>query len=316
MALTAFSGPVISFGLTQTSTGIVQEYNEERGPSLFDLGFAIEDPRFQFSYQPGSPVGTKIYGFLQGRALVDYVPITISTNAIAAAQTPAASAALTLTAGSSASGTYATTIIAPETGAVTGTLIAIDSTAAVLAYGQAGTVAIWNPAAGTGRCVSITTSSSGDGGSWSIAGRDMYGFKMTENLSVTGSSNTVTSRKAFKYISSIKASTTVTSTGIIVGFSDTYGLPLLGSNTGIDLSIRVIATSSLAGQNSSGPITIGSTATQTATSSDPRGTYASTTASNGTVRLQIAQNITPNMLSAVTATDTSLMFGASQFSSV
>lgn len=317
MGITAVSGPHVVFGLTTGSTGQVQEYNEERGPSLYDLGTALMDPRYQFAYSPGSAVGTRVFGFYGGVAMVDFVPTTLQTSAIAvsSATAPTAATALTLASASSAVGTYSTTIIAPETGTTSETLIAIDSTAQYLTFGESDTVAVWNPAAGTGRRITLTPAgnSSNDGGSWSIAGRDMYGFKMTETISV--SSQVMTSRKTFKYISSIVAATTIGSTGIGIGFNDTFGLPLLAGNSGLGLQIRLTPTASLQYQNSSGPITQGSTATQTATSSDPRGTYASTTASNGTLRLQIIQAITPAMVNAITADDYSAMFGAAQYSS-
>lgn len=317
MGLTALSGPHVVFGITTTSTGQVQEYNEERGPSLYDLGTGVMDPRYQFSYYPGSAVGTRVFGFLNNAAVVDFVPTTLQTSGIAVstANAPVSGTALTLTAASSAIGTYQTTIIAPETGTTSETLLAIDSTAQYLTFGDNDTIAIWNPAAGTGRKITITPAgnSSNDAGSWSIVGRDMYGFKMIETISA--SSQTMTSRKAFKYISSVVATTTVGSTGVRVGFNDTFGLPLLATNTGMNLLIKVSPTSSLQYALSSGPIEPGSTATQTATSSDPRGTYASTTASNGTLRLQIVQTITPAMVSSITASDYSGMFGAAQYSS-
>lgn len=318
MGITAYQGPLVVFGITQTSTGQVQDYNDQRGPSLYDLGCGVMDPRYQFSYSPGSAVSQKTYGFHGGVAMVDFVPTTLQTSALAAsaATQPVAGTALTLASASSAVGTYSTTIIAPETGQATGTLIAIDSTAQYLSFGESGSVAVWNPAAGTGRCITLTPSgnSSLDGGSWSIAGRDMYGFKMTETIPV--SSQVMTTRKAFKYISSVVAATTIGSTGIGVGFNDTFGLPLLAKNTGMNLLIKLTPTASLQYALSSGPVTVGSTATQTSTTADPRGTYASTTASNGTLRLQIVQTVTPSMAAGVTATDVSLMFGAEQYSSV
>lgn len=318
MGVTAVSGPQVVFGITTNSTGQVSEYNEERGPSLYDLGNGCMDPRYQFAYSPGAAVGQRIYGFFDNTAQVDFVPTTLQTSAIAvsSAQTLVAGTAITLATASSALGTYQTTIIAPENGQATGNLIAIDSTAQYLAFGDGGTMALWNPAAGAGRCLTLTPAgnSSLDGGSWSIAGRDIYGFKMTETISV--SSQVMTSKKAYKYISSIVAATTIGSTGIGVGFNDTFGLPLLAKNTGLGLFIRLTPTASLQYANSSGPVTTGSTATQTATSSDPRGTYASTTASNGTLRLQITQAISPAMISSITASDYSGMFGATQFSSV
>jgi hypothetical protein len=274
------------------------------------------DPRYQFAYSPGSGVGTRVFGFYNNAAVVDYVPITLQTSAIAvsSAQVLVAGAALTLTTAASGIGTYQTTIIAPETGATSETLIAIDSTAQYLSFGDNDTIAVWNPAAGTGRQITITTAgnSSVDGGSWVINGRDMYGFKQTETISF--SSQSMTSRKTFKYISSIIATTTVGSTGVRVGFNDTFGLPLLARDSGMGLQIRLIPTSSLQYQNSSGPITQGATNAQTATSSDPRGTYASTTASNGTLRLQIVQAITPAMVSSITPSDYSGMFGGAPYS--
>ena len=82
--------------------------------------------------------------------------------------------------------------------------------------------------------------------------------------------------------------------------------------------IRLIATSSLVGQNSSGAITVASTAaTQTSTTPDIRGTYASSTATTGgALRVQIMQMITPTMLASVTASDATSVFGIAQYSSV
>lgn len=313
MGITAISGPQVVYGITQTSTGGTTEYNDQRGPSAYDLGAAFLDPRYNFNYRPGGAVTDKVYGIFESRAVVDFIPSATAANTIATAQAPVANTALTLTAGS---GVTSTTIVAPEDGTTTGTLLCIDSTASVLLFGESESMAIWNPAAGTGRCIVITTSSSGDGGTWSIAGRDMYGFKMTESLSVTGSSAGVISQKAFKYISAITASTTITSTGITVGVSSVFGLPIVATYSGVDTAIRLIATSSLVGQNSSGAITVASTATATSTTGDVRGTYGSSTAVSGTLRLQMAQNITAVMASNVTATDTSAIFGVAQYSSV
>ena len=324
MGITANSGPFVGYGLTQGSTGQVQEYNEERGPSLYDLGTATLDPRYNFNYKPGAPVGTKLYGFFGQRAEIDFVPITAQTSglAISSANTPVAGTALTLTAAASGIGTYATTIIAPENGQ-TVSVIALDSTAQYLSYGSGGTVAVWNPAAGTGRTIQVVLSSTApDVGSITIAGRDMYGFKMTETIN-TGVSTSVSSfagQKAFKYITGVtpSSSTVVVSTGIGVGFTDTFGMPLLTKYTGHDTTTRIINTSSLQYPNSSGAITLGTTAAsaQVSTGIDVRGTYASTTASNGTIRLQIIQNITAAMVNSVTASDTSAMFGGTQYSSV
>lgn len=320
MGITANSGPFVSFGLTHNASGGAAESNEERGPSLWDLGQGTLDPRSYFNYEPGSAVGTKIYGFFGNRAAVDYQPFAASSNAIAAAQVPTAGAAVTLTTTGSTQGAFYTTIVAPETGSTTGSLVAIDSTAAYLTFGSGGTVAVWNPAAGTGRTINVAMNSTGrDVGGVTVYGRDMYGIKMTETIPF--GSTTISSfagLKAFKYVESVVpvASATFVSTIIWVGFNDTFGLPLAARYSGIDTSIRLIATSSLVGQNSSGPITVAATGTATSTTGDVRGTYASTTTTNDTLRLQISQNITAAMVNDVTASSFDVMFGVAQYSSV
>jgi hypothetical protein len=331
MGITAISGPQVVYGVAQTSTGGTQEYNEERGPSLFDLGQATGDPRFYFNYDPGSPVGTQVKGFYGQRAQVDYIPYGISSCAISQSSgtVPTAGTALTL-APLSTLGAFATTIIAPETGKSV-SVVAIDSTAAVLTFGSGGTVALWNPQAGTGRAISITTSSSGDvvaGNGYTVFGRDMYGIKMEETILASTVTATGVGKKAFKYISQIIASTTVTSTGVGIGFIDTFGFPLRFNYVTPDVVISFSTnyqSAMTAATASSSTTTTASTATQTSTTGDVRGTWASTIATTGTsatiatggaVRVYCSQNITATMASNITFTDTTAMFGNAQFSSI
>lgn len=347
MTITALSGPLVVFGTVTTSsagTGLLGqdlEHNEDRAPSFFDLGVAMADPRAAYAYDPGgAPTAVNLGFYNPGPAMVDYVPIT--ANASAFVTTTIGSCLLTTlfpstVAASSALGTYATTIIAPETGKVTGPLFAIDSTAAFTSLGAAGTLEMWNPGAGTGRCISVTTSSSNDGGTFSIAGRDMYGYKMTETLTVAqGTSGaaagyTIKGQKAFKYISSITNTSTPTSSGVSIGFTDTFGFPLyvgyLGFNTQVRLlasaysSVVMVALSShgTAGGGSTGVgVVLGqsSIASQTSTTPDVRGIYASSTATNGTLRLQMMVTPAASAVASITSTNVAPFFGATQFSSV
>jgi hypothetical protein len=301
---------------------------------MFDLGQATMDPRPAYSYKPGSGPGIDVNSFYQGRAMVDFAPLAASSVAFAngagaAGQVPAGNS-VTIFTSKSAAGNIPTTIIAPETGQAV-SVFAIDSTAATLIYGSTagnGIVAVWNPAAGTGRLVQVTVTTCGiQQVSW--AGRDMYGFKITESASVPTSSNATdyvwTSKKAFKYISAISYSTVgavagITSTGISAGFIDTFGFPLLLSRTGLGVYYNVVGTASAAVIASTGAVTLGATVTATSTTGDVRGTYASTTTANGTVRVQMSQDITPLMAWTVAATssDTTVspVFGVTQFSSV
>jgi hypothetical protein len=313
MGITAISGPHVVYGVTQNSTGGVTEYNGQRGPSLYDLGTAFADPRSAYSYRPGGSVADMVYGLYNNRATVDSVVGTTLANSIVTSQAPVSGTALTLTAGTN---NTTTTIVAPEDG-TTVSVLCLGSTASVLTFGSEDTVAIWNPAAAVGRCLSVATNSSENTGTLTIAGRDIYGYKMTESLAITGSSAGIFTQKAFKYVSNIVlTSTTIVSTGITVGVSSIFGLPIVATYSGVDTNIRLIFTSSLVSANSSGPITVASTVTATSTTGDVRGTYASTTALTTTARLQIAQHITATMASNVTDSDVSAIFGVTQYSSV
>jgi hypothetical protein len=319
MVLITNTGPIVAFGITRDSNGNVTQYNEERGTSLYDLGTGFADPRIPYAYKPGSAVGTPIVGFFDNLGLVDYIPATASSNALVSNGSSTVNGSLTLTA--TGAGVIATTIVAPESGQ-TVTVFALDSTAATLPMGQAGTVQLWNPAAGAGRCISVTASSSGStGATVSIAGRDMYGIKMTElvTLSTATAPAVGTSQKAFKYISSITASTTFTA-GFIVGTTDTFGFPLKLAYCGVSTVVNLLASSfssAVAVALSSASTTLASTATTSnSTNGDVRGTYASTTASNGTLRFQIVQNMTANQMAAITSTNHASVFGIPQFSSV
>lgn len=317
MAITAITGPQVVFGLTQTTSGAVQEYNGERGPSLYDLGYAVADPRPFYAYQPGSPVGSKVVGFYNGAGSVDYAPSAVSTSALFVSTVSTALGGTTLTlAAQSSGGAVSTTITAPESG-LTVSVIALGSTTVAspqLAFGSDATVAVWNPAAGTGRCITISPTSNLDTGTWTITGRDMYGYLMSETIVSSG--GVKTSQKAFKYISAITASTTITSTGLQIGISDTFGFPLLLSRTGPDTYYNVGTTSSAAIIASTGAVTLGATATATSTTGDVRGTYVSTTATNGTLRIVMRQNFQAAGAFSVSASDTSGFFGVTQFSSV
>jgi hypothetical protein len=338
MTITAYSGPIGQFGTVLTSsagTGIVGgdiEHNEQRAPMFSDLGDSMMDPRVAYSYQPGQGASRLFMNFYNNVATVDYVPLTASASWFVTSSY--VSSGITTYSipgpnGVSSNGVITTTIIAPETGKVTGTLLAIDSTAAYLTFGSAASQCLWNPAAGTGRCVQIITSSSGDAGVFTIAGRDMYGYKMTETLALSqGTSNssgiTITGQKAFKYISAITNTTTPTSTGVSIGFSDHFGMPLYTPYTGLNCQVAVIASNvGSTGTSIVVPLSTASfvvafpsTATPTSTAVDVRGVFTSTTASNGVVRLQVVVTPTAGAAAAITSTNVAPFFGATQFSSV
>lgn len=335
MGITAFSGPTISYGITQTSTGLVTEYNEERGPDLSDLGVGYLDPRYNFNYKPGAPVGTRLYGFFVDGPIVDCQPFTKNSSAIiqtAGSGAPVAGTALTL-APLSSFGAILTTIIAPETGQSV-SVVALDSTAAVLTFGSGGTIALWNPAAVPGRTITVINSSNTNSELYYVNGRDQYGFKMTELIGAsTTSTGAGQGRKAFKYIQSIipATNTTISATGVGVGFTDTYGFPVLtnyfANTTAVVSSLPAVP--SLIVLSTANAVVASTVAVATSTTPDNRGTFTSTIATNGStqtgvgassvanssaVRITMTQPITANMTALVTASDASAIFGVTQFS--
>lgn len=324
MTITAISGPTITFGTVQTSsagTGLLGadlEHNEQRAPDLSDLGDAFMDPRVAYCYQPGSGPTARTFGFYNNTAMIDYIPATANTSAFVVNTASSGVTTFTLAAASSANGTFSTTIIAPETGNVTATLIAIDSTAAFLTFGSAGTVAMWNPGGGTGRTVTIRPSSNLDAGNYSVAGRDQYGYKITE-LVAAGSTN-LTTRKTFKYITSVANATTPTSTGILVGFGDTFGLPLFTPYAGLNAQVAINSSvvNSIIIPFSSANYVAAQLVSSVATSTTPdvRGTFTSTTASNGVLRLQLLVTPTASAAASVNSTNITGLFGLNQFSSI
>ncbi len=331
MGITAISGPQVVYGVTTTTSGAVTEYNEERGPSTFDMGYALLDPRPFYNYDPGNAVGTRVAVLFHGRGYVDYAPFTASSNLFATSSSQLLAGTLTIYSSKASLGSIPTTIFPPEGGAAV-SVYALDSTAAQLVFpstagsGQVGgSIAAWNPNAGTGRGIQVTSVTCGIA-SVTIAGRDMYGFKVTETCSATSSdANNIifTSKKTYKYISAITVSTAgapagTTSTGIGAGTVDTFGFPLLVRYTGIDVQYGISAGTSAAFALSVANITRGATATATSTTGDVRGTYVSSTATDGTLRIQMAINVNSPMAWGVLSSDTAAFpyFGVTQFSSV
>ncbi len=306
MTITAFAGPVISYGQTQTSTGGITEYNPQAGPSLFYQGQALVDNRAPFAYQAAAATTTPVYAwFGTDRILaVDQVPTTAAENSIAATQsaTTTTTRTLTLNTTNGTNTTVSQSITNANTGATVTGLIAIDTKMATITFGSDAAINLWSPATSLARCVRIEGSSDDSAGGFTVNGYDIYGYPMTETLtgsiSTTAGSTFVVTRKAFKYIASITASGTVNSTGVTVGVADIYGFPhavtdgskvLIGISSGTQFSTVTASTG----------ITVASTAaTQTSTTPDVRGTWSSTTAADGTRRYTIYFSPSPAALNS------------------
>lgn len=313
MGITAITGPFVSFGETQTSSGAVQEYNSQAGPSAFYQGVMLYDGRPYYGYQPGQGATAPVYGWVGTDSVVavSQVPTTISTNTIAQTQTSTTTTTktLTLTASNTTNATVGVSITAPENGQTVTGLIAIDSAMTTVTYGSDGAINAWSPATSLARCVSIFATSDDSGGVFTVNGRDVYGYLMSETVvGASANGRSATTQKAFKYISTITASGTINSTGVIVGVADTFGLPLMISNPG-QLSVFVSSGTQSQSLATLATVVVGSTvATQTSTTPDVRGTFASSIASNGDRRFTFV--IRPN----AAALGSTGLFGGTQYS--
>lgn len=286
MTISAFDGPIGTFPGAPLS-GMPANTNPDTGPSFFNHGSMLLDPRGPFTYVPGNPSGKAVIGWLTGHCeTINEVPSTITANNIAATQAATANTALTLASANTTGITVSTSIKRSDTGATVTGLLAIDSAMTTIKYGPSGTMQVWSPATAIARNVRITSNGADQTGSFLVVGFDMYGFPMTEAITGTAGTPVTTSiasgKKAFKYVQSITPSGTVNSTGLTVGTGDVIGLPLRA-----DYFAYVTITYNDTNQTGSAGFTAALSTTSTTTSADVRGTYALPTASDGTKRLQV-----------------------------
>lgn len=176
-------------------------------------------------------------------------------------------------------------------------------------FGSAGTIQLWNPMALTARAVSITPTSGTPTGNitFTVSGYDIYGYPMSEAISLTSSSTqstAVNGKKAFKFITSVVPSATDTVT-FSVGTADIFGFPLRTDYFGANLIVFPGSGATNVATNVSG-YTAAVTTTATTTTGDVRGTYA-VTASTGSSRLIVRQSPALYNIGSITG-----LFGVTQ----
>jgi hypothetical protein len=156
MSISAFSGPVVSFG---TAAADSYDSNPEAGTSLFYNGAGILDPRPYYGYNPGQDFGSDTAGWLGTSSIstLNVVPYTISNVAIAAAAVTVAATPMTLVSANSATTgvSVAQSITRADTGSTVTGLLAIDGHASISGYVSNGT-------SGTaGNILTVTTAANG-----------------------------------------------------------------------------------------------------------------------------------------------------------
>ena len=280
-------------------------------PSLDFLGAGIQDHRMPYNSRGSSGVQPGVLGWYgQGSPMVaNIVPSAIATNNIAAAANPASGTPMTLVASSGAGITVLSTTAPAVFFANPITVsagVAIDGLPTLALFGTGGnfTTGFYNRSTCVGRCVSVTGVASGSGGTVTIKGYDIYGFPMTQTVTVAAGANTVNTTKAFKLVTSVTPNFTDTHT-LAVGTADIFGIGLLASFWG-DMDVTWNNASITA---STGFTAADTTSPATATTGDVRGTYAVQSASDGTKCLTMY--VTPTLGSILTNATTGL-FGQPQ----
>lgn len=331
MAVSTVAGPQITYGITLSSSGADFEHNPDRGPSFADLGEGLLDPRPPFMFAPGQASSKPFFGWagLFGGPVVDQAPSATSTNNIAATQVPVGGTALTLNANTSLGFGAAAIINAYEGGTVS--IRPIDGAMTGLAFGVSGGANLWNPQTAVARTLTVFGSSNGSTAeAWSVAGRDLYGQKMTELIlgASTGQSSNVggIGKKAWKYISSIVPSTVngaIGSTLVTVGTNDVYGFPLRVDHPGYVTAWAGSASSATLITASSASIhTLAVTSAASATTGDVRGTLGSSTVGSlsNSSNFKIVMFISPSaqnlQATSLGSSYPSGIVGLQQFSSV
>lgn len=308
MTKSALSGPLIIYG-DRNPLGAGGSNNPDKAPSIFWGGAGIMDHRSGYNLTKYGVIGW--YGPGIDMPVVDAVPSTISAVNIAASQSVTAGTAMTLVSTTGAGITVlatATTVWASGT-VVPANALALDGPPGLLAFGLAQvssgftTVSLYDPSKSLARNIRITTNADDTGGTYVVAGYDLYGYAMTETI--TGVSSAVASgKKAFKFVTSITPAGTINSTAVTVGTGDVFGFPIRIDTIGY---IGIDYNASLVTANTG--FTAAVTTAASSTTGDVRGTYALQTASNNTRRLQMFASLSPVNIQAG---NTTAMFGVAQ----
>jgi len=292
MSITAFKGPlIVPLNDAAVAAGAAaQTYNPDAGPSLFGSGFALLDPRWGYRGGGGQAgFGNNAYLGLGWMAcgdveLINATPSAIAANNMAASQAPTAGVALTLVAATGAGITVlpAATLLYPALNTAPANALAVDGAPGLVAFGQSGAVALYDPTKALARNVRITSAGNDSAATFTVAGYDLYGYAQTE--AITGANTGIASgKKAFKIITSITPSGTLSGSNVQAGTGDVYGLPLRADDWG---HVTVVWNNAFITANT-GFVVADTTSPATTTTGDVRGTYAVQSASDGTKTMQV-----------------------------
>lgn len=227
MTKTAFTGPLITYGdRNPPGTGSTGSANIDKGPNLFWGGNGILDPRVGYNTTRAGAIG---WGCGNGIPVLDQVPAALAANNIAASQT-VTNAAMVLASASTGITVLSTGLQVWASGnTIAANALVIDGNPGVVAFGTGpsytsfGTVSMYDPTTMVARALRVVSGNGGDSGSVLITGADVYGYTMSESITISANA-TATGKKAFKFVTSAVVTGTLTSGTI--GTTDIIGFPL------------------------------------------------------------------------------------------
>lgn len=278
-------------------------------PSLDLMGNGIQDHRLQWDKaNNNSGTGVGVLGWYGSGyiAVIDQVPSTLSATNIAAAANVVSGTAMTL-AGASTGITIVGTggqIMFPSLRTIPAGALILDGLPGILRFGTHFISGFYQHTTFLSRAVTVTGATSGTGGNFLVSGYDIYGYPLTQLLTVGAGAVSATTLKAYKFVTSVIPQFT-DAHNYSVGTSDVFGIPLL---SGLFSSLQ------LRWNNAVVTATTGYTAGVTTSPStnllgDVRGTYAVQSASDGTKRFTLSMR--PSLASMVSNPTTGL-FGQPQ----
>lgn len=277
-------------------------------PSLDMGGQGIQDSRLPWNMANSSKVGQVIGWMGAGHPFLDFVPSTLSTTAIAAAQVPVSGTPLTLVSSTGGGITVSSspTLLLPSLNTIPSGSLFIDSIPTYDRFGLTDFTTFYNAATMGARCITVTSVGNDSGATITIVGFDCYGYTIHQTLTMANA-GAVTTTKAFKGIISATPSGTLSGSNVSLGQSDVYGLPIYSVSTSNQVTgfwNNLIITGA-------GTVVSGVTTTASATTGDVRGTYTVGSASNGTKRLTVYLH--PVLSNMITNGINNGLFGVPQF---
>lgn len=305
MAISAFKGPVVSFGAAPQN-----DANEFEGPDVSNAGTMQQDPRAYTTYAGGN-WAAGWFNSARGLVTLDAVPASVNATCIAAVQSAATAIVLASANNSSSQVVVNATAINVNSGALLTGLVAIacpDATATnqFVAFGGSGSrglqgVNAWDPTRTAARVVTVTAAGTDSGRTVTIAGNDVYGVPITQTINVLNTSAVATT-KAFKYIRTATLDALPTG-GVSLGVGSIFGLPIRADTLAYVQAFHLTS--------SAVAITAAITASATATTGDARGTFIC--AISGTSRVTVFQSVEPSAMVALSTGTNSGLLGVDQF---